>query len=163
MRAHVLGNGKRALEQAVEHQPQRARRLGGLYRLLHLAQDLRLAQHHRIEPARDAKRMRNGFLLRQRVDVLRQRRLGHAMEGFEPLHDRLGFGAIEVDLGPVAGRQDRRLLDLWLAEEIAQCGTQRIHLERKALPHLERRGAVVEAEGVQRHGSDGPKLVILPQ
>ena len=162
MRAHVLGNGKRALEQAVEHQPQRARRLGGLYRLLHLAQDLRLAQHHRIEPARDAERMRDGFLLRQGIDILRQRHLGLAMEGFEPLHDRLGRGAIEVDLGPVAGREDRRFLDLRLAEEIAQCGTQRIDLERKALPHLERRGAVVEAKCVQRHGLDRPKLAILP-
>jgi hypothetical protein len=163
MRAHVLGDGKRALEQAVEHQPQRSRRRGSLHRLLHLAQDLRLTQDHRIESARDAERVRNGPFLRQRVDVLRQRRPGHAMERLEPLHDRLGLGAMEVNLGPIAGRQNRRLLDLRLPEEIAQCGAQRIDLERDPLPHLERRGAVVKAECVERHGRDRPKLVILPQ
>ena len=43
------------------------------HRLLHLAQDLRLAQHHRVEPARDAERVRHRLVARQRVDVGRER------------------------------------------------------------------------------------------
>ena len=69
VRAHVLGDGEGPLEQPVEHQAQRARRFGVPHRLLHLAEDLRLAQHHRVEPARDAERMRDGAFARQRVDV----------------------------------------------------------------------------------------------
>ena len=92
--------------------PERARRLRVAHRLLHLAQDLRLAQHHRIEPARHAKRVRHGLVTRQRVEVRRQRILRHAVEILEPLDHRLRLGAVDVDLGPVAGRQDRRFLHL---------------------------------------------------
>ena len=52
--------------------------------LLHLPEDLRLAQHHRVEPARDAERMRHRLFVRQRVDVRRDRLLGQAVELREP-------------------------------------------------------------------------------
>ena len=47
------------------------RPLGGAHRVLHLAEDLRLAQHHRIEPGGDAERVAHGLVLRQRVQVRR--------------------------------------------------------------------------------------------
>ena len=70
----------------------------------------------------------------------------------EPLGHRLGFGAVEVDLGAIAGRQDRRFLDPLPTDQVAQRLAQRLGLEHDLLPHLERRGGVVEAEGVKRHG-----------
>ena len=57
------------LKQLVQHQPQRARLLGAAHRLLHLAEDLRLAQHHGVEPARHAEGMLHRALPRQGVDV----------------------------------------------------------------------------------------------
>ena len=51
------------------------------------------------------------LLARQRVDVRRQRILRHAMEVLEPAHDGLRLAAVNVDLGPVARRQDRGFLD----------------------------------------------------
>jgi hypothetical protein len=49
-RAHLLGDRERALEQLVQHRAERARGFRGARRVLHLAQDLRLAEHHRVEP-----------------------------------------------------------------------------------------------------------------
>jgi hypothetical protein len=51
-RAHFLGHRKGALEQLVQRGAQRAGFVGHAHGLLHLAQDLRLAEHHRIEPGR---------------------------------------------------------------------------------------------------------------
>ena len=59
LRAHVLRHGERALEQAIQHEAEAAGGFRVAHRLLHLAQDLRLAQHHRVEPARDAERVRD--------------------------------------------------------------------------------------------------------
>ena len=115
LRAHVLRHRERALEKPVQHQSQRTRRLGAAHGLLHLAENLRLAEHHRIESAGDAKRMLHRVVLRQRVDVRRQRRRVHAVKILEPLRNRCRLRAVEVHLGAVAGRQDRRFLDHWPA------------------------------------------------
>ena len=56
-RAHFLGDRERALEHLVQRGAERAGGVGLAHRLLHLAEDLRLAEHHRIEPAGDAERM----------------------------------------------------------------------------------------------------------
>ena len=152
LRAHVLGHREGALEQAVEHQPERAGRLRVPDRLLHLAQDLRLAQHHRIEAARHPERVRDRLLPRQRVDVGRQRIPRHVVELLQPLDDRLRLGPVHVDLGPVAGRQDRGFLDLRSRQQVAQRVPDRVRRERDALPHVQRCGLVVEAEGVESHG-----------
>ena len=59
LRAHVLRHGERALEQPVRaRSPSVPADSACAHRLLHLAEDLRLAQHHRVEPARDAERVR---------------------------------------------------------------------------------------------------------
>ena len=55
--AHFLGDRERALEQLVQRACQRAGGFGLAHRLLHLAEDLRLAEHHRIEAAGDAERV----------------------------------------------------------------------------------------------------------
>ena len=78
LRAHVLGDGERALEQPVQDQPERARGFRRAHRLLHLAQDLRLAQHHRIESARHAEGVRHRLVLRQRVDIRRSEPCGRS-------------------------------------------------------------------------------------
>ena len=76
---------------------------------------------------------------------LLQRVLRDVVEVFQPLHDRSRLGAVDVDLGPVAGRQDRGFLHLRPAQEVAQGVPQRFRLESDLLPHVERGGLVVEA------------------
>ncbi len=111
LRAHVLRDGERALEQPIQHQSERSRRLRRAHRLLHLPEDLRLAQHHRIEAARDAKRMRHRAIAVQRIDVRRQRGRRQPVRAFEPARDGVRLTAMEIHLGAIAGRQDRGFLD----------------------------------------------------
>ncbi|MPN15807.1 hypothetical protein SDC9_163143 [bioreactor metagenome] len=65
--AHFLGHRKAALEQLVERGAQHASRLGGAHGILHLAEDLCLAQHHRIEPAGNAEGVARDQIVFQRV------------------------------------------------------------------------------------------------
>ena len=53
--AHIFGHGKAALKQLVQCGAHRTGVFGGAHGVFHLAQYLRLAQHHRVEPAGDAK------------------------------------------------------------------------------------------------------------
>src|SRR5207244_13435241 len=68
---------------------------------------------------------------------------------------RYGRGSVplEIDLGPVAGRQDRRFLRATGGYDIAQRVDQDLGCEDHSLPHVERRGSVVEAYGEERHGT----------
>ena len=95
--AHVLGDGKRTLEEAIQHEPQRARRLGMPHGLFHLAKDLRLAQHHGIEARGHAERMRHRFFARQREHIRRKRLFRHVMKILEPGDDRSRLGAVHVE------------------------------------------------------------------
>ena len=151
LRADVLGDGERALEKAVQHKPQRSGGFGIAHRLLHLAQDLRLAQHHRVEAGRHPERVRHRLFARQREKIGRQRILGHVVEAFEPADDGLRLRPMHVDLGAVAGRQDRRFLDRRQPQKVAERMPERVRRERDPLAHLERRSRVVEAEGVEGH------------
>ena len=114
--------------------------------MLHLAQDLRLAQDHRIESARDAEGVRHRAILRQRVHVWMQRPLRQVVEPGKPVRDRIGVVAVEIDLGAIAGREDRRFLHPARADQIAQRVAQCVLRERDALPHVDGRGGVVQAE-----------------
>ena len=84
--------------------------LGLAHRLLQLAEDLRLAEHHRIEPAGDAKRVAR----RRRRLRARRRASAACWLGTPPMpasqstagSTALGIGA-DVELGAVAGRDDR--------------------------------------------------------
>ena len=55
--AHLFSDGEGSLEELIEHGPQTTGIAREPFGLFHLAQNLRLAQHHRIQPARHAKRM----------------------------------------------------------------------------------------------------------
>ena len=53
--AHALGHGEGAVDAAAEQAPQRARGDRGVVGVLHLPEDLRLAEHHRVEARGDAE------------------------------------------------------------------------------------------------------------
>jgi hypothetical protein len=61
---------KAALEQLVQRGAQRAGFVGFAHRLLHLAQDLRLAQHHRIQPRGHAEGVAGGIAVLQHIGVV---------------------------------------------------------------------------------------------
>ena len=145
---------------SVQHAAERAGRLGGARRLLHLAEDLRLAEHHRIEPRGDAEGVAHRLLARQRVEVVLQLRGVHAVVVRQPLRQLGGrfvfLASRDIELGAVAGREDRgfaRQPALQLAERLLQA----LDMEHHALAHRERRGLMVQAESEKRC-SQGSRL-----
>ena len=67
---HALGHRERRLEQAVEHRSGAAGLLRRAIGILELAQDLRLAEHHRVETGRDGKGVRDGGALVEPVQTV---------------------------------------------------------------------------------------------
>ena len=90
VRADLLGDGEGSLEELVQHRPQGAGVLGGADGLLQLAKDLRLAEHHRLQAARNAERVRHGLIPRQRVEVGFQLGGIDLVDGSQPLADLRG-------------------------------------------------------------------------
>jgi hypothetical protein len=96
------------------------RRRAPLVGFLHLAEDLRLAQHHRIEPGGDAEQMpRRGAVLGARTGYRRagppgpvrcraSQAAGSASAPLDPA----------IDLGAVAGREHRRLAHAGLRQQV---------------------------------------------
>ena len=67
---HTLGHRERRLEQAVEHRSGAAGLLRRAIGVLELAQDLRLAEDHRVETGRDAKGVRDRGALVEPVQTV---------------------------------------------------------------------------------------------
>ncbi len=107
---HPLADAERRVEQPVQDRADRAGVRGGGVRLLHLPENLRLANDERVEPGGDPEQVSRRVEVGALVDVRHQRRSIDAMElGDEP--DELGACAVAliaggIQLGAVAGRQD---------------------------------------------------------
>ncbi|OIQ80212.1 hypothetical protein GALL_380470 [mine drainage metagenome] len=152
-RAHFLGHRERALEHLPQRAAQRAGLGRGAHRVLHLAEDLRLAQHHRIEPAGDAEGMAHGAVLHQPVAVLEQFAGVQVALARQPVDQRLArvVGRGAVDLGAVAGRQDRGLDRAVVARQQgiaqrAQAVPEPVGREGQTLAHPQRGGLVIDAD-----------------
>src|SRR6185437_15095984 len=119
-----------------------ARSLIGIF---HLAEDLRLAQHHRIEPGRDAKQMAYRGLILVQIEELREPAAGRSLRTetmmFEEPALRNALRArvhVDVQLGAVAGRENEGLVDAGLAREVVQGLWRRFGRERDLLAQIDR-------------------------
>ena len=83
---------------------------GRRVRVLHLTENLRLADHERVEARRHAEEMPRGLEIDEIVEVRQQRRLFDAVklrdEAPELASRGLNVVADSVDFGPVARRDD---------------------------------------------------------
>jgi hypothetical protein len=131
----------------VQDRAKRARGLGDADRFLQLAEDLRLAEHHRIEPGRDAKRVAHGLLARQRVEIWRKLVGPKPMVFREPRGRGLRLARRHVDLGAITGRKDRCFRCAAPAHKLPQRTLERVRRECDPLADFERRGRVVQSEG----------------
>jgi len=149
--AHFLGDREGVLEQLVQQHAQGARLLGVACGVLDLAEDLRLADDHGIEPARHPEDVADRVALRVGIQVRRDLGEREAMEAREPVGGMLRLFGGEVELGAVAGRQDRRLAHRVRVRQIVQGLNQPLRLERNAFADGERCGVVVQAKGEKLH------------
>ena len=123
-------------------------------RVLHLAEDLRLAENHGIEPGGDAKRVSDRSLVGVAVKIRVQRVAVQAVIVAEPLDQPSvvrGF-EVAVKLGAIAGGENRRLVHRAVAGEFAQGVHEFFRHERDLLADFHRSGLVIYAEGKQVHG-----------
>ena len=118
LRADLLGDRERVREQRVQRRPDGLARLRQREGVLHLTEDLRLADHHRIETGGHAE----GVADRIPIDVRVEARVTQVPEhGGARFARHLGDA---VDLHAIAGRDDHRFghptLDQHLAQDFAE-------------------------------------------
>jgi hypothetical protein len=130
-------------------------RLGAAERLANLRIDLRLAEHHRVQPRRDLEEVIRGVALPvgvQRVGELLGRdpsRLAeHSLQREEP---RVVRRDVAEDLDAVARRQDHGLLDRRLVERGAVGLHEIVVGEREPLQQLDRCATEGDAESEDAH------------
>jgi hypothetical protein len=149
--AHRLRDRERPLKKLVQDEAERAGGFRAFHRLLELAEDLRLAEHHRIETARHSKRVLHRLVLREMIEI-RLELLGfHAVVVGEPAHRGVRLDAAAVNLGPIAGRNDRGFFHPLAFGEIAKRDDELFSMKHHALAHVERRGVVVQSESEKLH------------
>jgi hypothetical protein len=144
----------------VQHRARGARRLGQREGVLHLPEDLRLAQHHGVEARRDAEGVERGLVAGRSVEQRLQLPPRHAAVAPEPA-ERLGARLARdrghsVDLDPVAGREDHDLVQEAAAGQIGEDLPDLLLLQGQLLAHRHRRGAVIHPHATNRRpGASG--------
>ena len=151
--ADAAAGGERAAEEAVEDRPGGALDQRQLVGAFDLALDLGLADDHRVEPGGDPEEVVGGVAAAARVEVAEQ--LGGRdlrLAGEDAERRRLGFDRVgddQVELGAVAGRDRRRLVDALGGGQLAQGADGAALGQREPLAQVERRRLVGDAEGEQ--------------
>ena len=114
--ARALPDAQRLLEERVEGRPDRAELLAQAQRLAGLAEDLALADRHRVEAGGDVEEVRDGAVVVVDVEVRQDRadRLAGSVDQHpgDVLDAAVEAVHVGVDLQPVAGGDDRHLGDV---------------------------------------------------
>jgi hypothetical protein len=121
---------------------------GGAHGVLHLAQDLGFAQHHRVEPAGHTKGVARRLRIFQGVDVGPQHGGGDAAAMGQPVQRMVGLVRLAraIDLGAVAGGDDGgfRMVRKGLSQSL-QRGRDLVDGKGKTAAQIQRRGCVIDA------------------
>ena len=124
-------------------------------RVLHLAENLRLAHDERIEAGGDAEQMARdvevGDVVDVRRDVARRDAVEVADEAHQILARRGRLVAGDVELGAVAGRDDDRFARRSALGERAERVGDAARLEVDPLAQLDRRGAMADSHKQKLH------------
>ena len=145
--ARALGHREGLLEQPVQAVAQGAVLARQRPGVLHLPQDLWLAQHHRIEPGGDPEQVAHRVGVVVPVQVGRQA-LGVAVH---PAGQGVAVARHRVDLCAVAGRQQRRFGDIGQRTQRGQGPAHGIAGKGHPFAQVHRRGLMVQAQEPQGH------------
>ena len=141
---------------------------GGSHRLLllrhahgifDLTENLRLAQHHAVEPAGYAEGVAHGRFGLVAVEIGFQRAVGNLVVVGQPAHNIVRL-AHAIEFGAVAGGQNHGFFSRAAAHQLTQCFRQRGGSKSQPLAYAQRSGLVIQADGGKLHGglSQKPKL-----
>jgi hypothetical protein len=131
--------------------------LAGAERVARLAQDLALADGHRVEPGDHLEEVGDGAVVVVDVEV-RDHRLGGLAGPLDEQPRHLLDAAVEavdvgVDLEPVAGRDDRRLGDVLAGRDVVDQLVHAVAVERDPLQQRDRRGLVGDPHDKNAHAN----------
>ncbi len=151
--ARAASGRGRAAGAAAQDRARGAERFGLCRGLLHLTEDLGLAQHHRLQAAGDREQVPSRFGASFDVEAPFLLDLGSAAEkhrGQAALEGVLLVAVPQVDLGAVAGGEKQRLFDRGLGDQPDQDVLAVGAGVGDALAQIERRAAVVDSDHEDR-------------
>src|SRR5690606_3562444 len=147
--AYPFGALDRERHASIEHGADRPALLGLRVGGLHLAEDLRLADHHRLEAGGDAKNVPRGVGLRSREDVALERARVDRLQTRE-LHERRRRWNLPrghpVDFHAVARRHEHHLVQPGVTTQLLQHASEVVRADGEALAQLHGRTFVIETE-----------------
>ena len=154
--AGPLADAQGVAEQQVERRAHAALVCGDLPRAAHLAEDLALAEHRRVEPGGDLEQVAGGGLVVLAVEVRVQLVGDEAAELAEEVAD-VGVGAVEalgdgVDLDAVARAEHGDLAEVVPAGEPGDRLGDVVGGDRQPLEDRQRSRAVVDTDDDDGHG-----------
>ncbi len=157
--ADLFGGGKGALQQVFELAADGARSAGHGESLFHLAQNLRLAHHHRVQAGGHAEQMANGVLVAVLIEVRRENRRVEAEVPMQKAGRSWASGVI-----PPMARISTRLHVETIMHSVTPGTAARARVasgrssrrDGDPLAQLDGRGFVVDAD--KRQGHRGPNL-----
>jgi hypothetical protein len=153
--ARSFADVKGSFEKPIEQPARGPGPAGNLIRLFYLAEDLHVAEHQRIEAARDAKQMRGRGVIPQQIPMA----AGRQQVALSRPHDHvahrafagLAVGRDDVQLGTVARRQQRGFGNHAAVDEPPQHGQRLAGREGQRLAMIERRRSVINPYEQQIH------------
>ena len=155
LRADLLGDRERVREQRVQRRPDGLARLRQREGVLHLTEDLRLADHHRIETGGHAEGVADRIPIDVRVEARVDRgRIQAALVTQVPEHGGARFARYlgdAVDLHAIAGRDDHRFGHPTLDQHLAQDFAELVLFEGELLADGNRGRPMVHAGDEEAH------------
>ncbi len=148
-RPHALADRERTVEEPVEHGADGARIGRDRMGVLHLAENLRLPDHERVETGRHAEQMPGRVDVADVVDVRceigARKAVEVADEADQVVARRLDVVAGDVELGAVAGGEHDGFTRGAARSQHAERFRNAARLKVDALAHVDRRGAVTHS------------------
>ena len=121
---HPLAGAHRLVEQAVENRAEGAVFLPEPHHLLHLGEDLALAQHQRVEAGSHPQQVSNGIFMMKgeemRAELIDAQAGMPAEEGAHCRDALVGMPQQGIDLQPVAGAEDGGLQHLVIGAQLLE-------------------------------------------
>ena len=156
LRAHFFGDRERTLEKLVQVSSHGAGILRASGRLLHLAEDLRFADHHRIQACGDTKRVPHCLLMTESVQMWLEDPGIDAVKISQPArrvcHNFDAMLARAIDLGAIAGRQDRGLAGEPAINEFLERHVHALDMKHDLLAQMHGRRMMIQSESGKLHG-----------
>ena len=150
-RAHALPDFQRTLEETIQHGPCRTLLVRETIRFPHLSQDLRFAQHHRVEARGNSKEMPHGLVIvvviERHAEDIRPHRMELAQKSRKSRGTLMGgFRRHAVHLAAIACREHQRLFEDPPRAQFFSGPPGLLGRERHPLTYLDGRGAVIQSD-----------------